>query len=119
MNESARKEKTSKCSAKCDNPDCINQNVMDRGPNTRRQMSEFKEGNGCPQYEPKLIGTVEMGENAAIDLKIARTGVRGNRLRTDHVAAMLKDLLEQPDLDRLALHVLRYLIISNKFGQQV
>lgn len=107
MNKSAGKTEASKCSTKCDNPDCEKQDVMDRGPSTRRPMSEFNEGNGCPQYEPKLIGTVDMGPNASIDLKIARTGVRGNRLRTDYVAAMLENLLEQADLDRLALQVLR------------
>ena len=109
MNKSVPKNPSTgpSCSRKCDNPDCEQQDVMDRGPSTRRQMSEFKEGNGCPQYEPKLIGTVDMGEKSSIDLKIARTGVRGNRLRTDHVAAMLKDLLDQPSLDRHALFILR------------
>ena len=109
MSKSAEK-KTNGKSCKdtgCPNPDCVNQDIMDRGPNTRRPMSEFKEGNGCPEFEPKLIGTVNMGENSMIDLKIARTGVRGNKLRTDRCAAMLKDCLDQPTLDRHALRVLR------------
>ena len=91
----------------CTNPDCENQNVADRGPGTRRQMSEFKEGNGCPKFEPKLIGTVNMGENSVIDMKIARTGVRGNYLRTDNCAALLKKHLDQGQLDRHALHILK------------
>lgn len=91
----------------CSNPTCESQNVAERGPGTRRQMSEFSEGNGCPKYEPKLIGTVNMGENSIIDIKIARTGVRGNYLRTDHVAALLKEHLDQGSLDRHALHILK------------
>ena len=61
---------------KCNKPGCVNQDVMQRGPNTRRPMSEFNDGNSCPEYGPKLIGTVNMGPNAIIDLKIARTGVQ-------------------------------------------
>ena len=92
----------------CSNPSCDNQNVMERGPGTRRQMSGFREGNGCPKYEPKSIGLVDMGEGAKIDIKIARTGVRGNRLRTDHCAQLLKAHLDQPILDRHVLQILRY-----------
>ena len=93
--------------AKCSNPNCDNQDPAERGPGTRRDLSDFKEGNGCPQYEPKLIGTVNMGEKAMIDIKIARTGVKGNLVRTDYAAKMLKHHLDQPLLDRMALRVLR------------
>jgi len=91
----------------CPKPDCKNQDPMQRGPNTSRPMSEFKDGNGCTEFGPKLIGTVNMGDNSVIDLKIARTGVRGNKLRTDRCAAILEDLLDQSTLDRHALRVLR------------
>ena len=92
---------------KCKNPKCDGQDPLERGPGTRRNLSEFKEGNGCPQFEPKLIGTVNMGQNATIDLKIARTGVPGNAVRTDFAASMLKYHLDQPLLDRHALRILR------------
>ena len=63
---------------------------------------------GCPMFAPKTIGTVIMGPNAVIDLKIARSGVRGNHLRTDRCAIILKDRLDQAMLDRHALRILRY-----------
>lgn len=92
---------------KCNKPGCINQDVMQRGPNTRRPMSHFNDSNSCPEYGPKLIGTVNMGPNATIDLKIARTGVRGNRLRTDRCMVILQNHLDQSSLDRHALRILR------------
>ena len=112
MSESAVKENQKTGGKKCENtgcskPECKNQDPMQRGTNTSRPMSEFKEGNGCPEFGPKLIGTVNMGENAIIELKIARTGVRGNKLRTDRCAAILEDCLDQPTLDRTALRILR------------
>ena len=91
----------------CSKPDCKDQDLMQRGPNTSRPMNEFKDGNGCPEFEPKLIGSVNMGENSTIDLKIARTGVRGNKLRTDRCAAILEDCLDQAIMDRHALRILR------------
>ena len=110
MSESVppKSESMKKCGTEkdCPNPNCCNQDVSDRGPTTRRSLHEFKEGNGCPQFEPKLIGQVNMGENSVIDIKIARTGVRGNRLRTDRCAALLKNYLDQGTLDRHALRIL-------------
>ena len=115
MEKSAEKIKNEKpadtksCeSPNCSKPDCKNQDPAERGPGTRVDMSSHKEGTGCPQFEPKLFGTVNMGENAVIDLKIARTGVPGNKVRTDHAAAMLKHHMDQKLLDRTALEILRY-----------
>ena len=98
---------TDKKTPDCPNSKCSGQDPAERGPGTRRPLSDFKEGNGCPQFEPKLIGTVNMGEKAIIDLKIARTGVPGNKIRTDHAADMLKHHMDQALLDRTALQILR------------
>ena len=113
MNESANLEGNHPgCNSQqdvCSNPNCQGQDPGERGPNTRRPMTDFVNGVGCPMYAPKLLGTVDMGENAAIDLKIARTGVRGNRLRTDRTALILSNHLDQATLARHALRILRYL----------
>ena len=93
----------------CTNPNCKGQNADERGPDTRRDLFDFREGQvtECPMYAPKLLGTVNMGPNSMIDIKIARTGVRGNHLRTDRCAIILKNHLDQASLDRHALRILR------------
>ena len=110
MEKSDKVENTEKSceTEKCTKPECANQDPAKRGPGTSKPMSEFKDGKGCPEFEPKLIGKVDMGENSVINLKIARTGVRGNRVRTDRCALILEDLLDQATLDRHALRILRY-----------
>ena len=112
VNESSFEGQSPGCNSMqdvCTNPACKNQNVGERGPGTRRDISDFRDGKvqECPMYAPKLIGTVNMGENSMIDLKIARTGVRGNRLRTDRCAIILGNHLDQAFLDRHALRILR------------
>ena len=86
---------------------CSAKKGSDRGKGTRRPMSELKEGEGCPSFEPKLLATVNMGEETAIDLKIARSGVLGNTAKTDRTMEVLKQHLTQPMLERMALRILR------------
>ena len=112
MSGTASRLKGRKGSRKCNqprncNPSC--NNAAERGPDTRRDLSQFGDGTveSCPKFGPKSIGTVNMGENSVIDIKIARTGVRGNHLRTDRCATILKEHLDQSALDRHALHILK------------
>ena len=79
----------------------------DRGKETRGPMNEMKEGTGCNQFEPKLLATVKMGDDTEIDLKIARSGVQGNTVKTDRALEILKSHLTPPMMDRMALRILR------------
>ena len=79
----------------------------DRGSDTRRPLSTLKEGEGCNQFEPKLLATVKMGEDTEIDLKIARSGVHGNTIRTDRALEVLREYLTKPMFERIALRILR------------
>lgn len=83
----------------------------DRGTGTRRPLSDLKEGDGCYRFEPKLLATIKMGSDTEIDLKIARSGVMGNTVRTDLALDVLKEHLTQPMLERMALRILRYVML--------
>ena len=90
--------KTDKCK-KC------NVTGSNRGRDTRREMTD--DSPICPQFGPKLVGVVDMGVDSIIEIKVARSGVPGNGVRTDWVKEMLDHHIGQDIWDRTALETLR------------